>query len=64
LVGKDCFDVFSYLVLHRQAVAAGNRDQVDKALPPGYEKLKQCYETDNRLRCLTVFILEPGQSQS
>jgi hypothetical protein len=38
--------------------------KVDKPLPPGYEKLKECYETDYRLRCLTVFILGPGQSQS
>jgi hypothetical protein len=30
---------------------------VNKAPLPGFEKLKQCDETDNCLRCLTVFIL-------
>jgi hypothetical protein len=38
--------------------------KIDKPLPPGYEKLKERYETDNRLRCLTIFILGAGPSQS
>jgi hypothetical protein len=38
--------------------------KIGKPLPPSYEKLKERYETDNRLRCLTVFILGRSPSQS
>jgi hypothetical protein len=64
LVGRDCsgrflLPRFTGTPLHQEIEI-----KVDKALPPSDEKLKQCRETDNRLRCLTIFILEPGQSQN